>query len=318
MEEDRMHKQIVEKIKAYNTIIIHRHVRPDPDAYGSQVGLREIIKASYPEKQVWVVGDEDPSLTFLAKMDTIEDLEFEGALVIVCDAANQPRISDQRYKLAKEIIKIDHHPVVDEYGDMQWVVPTASSTSEMIYELFISDPDLQLSTRGAMLLYAGIVGDTGRFLFPSTSEKTFRYAGELVECAFDRTYLYENLYASRQDVARLHGYILQHFTVHETGVSSIRITKDILASYRVTSLETSQLVGTMANMEGVKAWVFFVEEEEQIRVRIRSKGPVINGLAGKYNGGGHAFASGATVYSWTEAAKLERDLQDICRAFDWA
>lgn len=311
-----MHDRILERIKAYDTIIIQRHVRPDPDAYGSQVGLSEIIKASFPDKQVWVVGDEDPSLTFLAEMDTVSDYVFEEALVIICDAANQPRISDQRYKIAKEIIKIDHHPEVDRYGDIQWVVPTASSTSEMIYELYASHPELELTTRGAMLLYAGIVGDTGRFLFPSTSEKTFHYAGELIKYPFDRTVLYEKLYASRQDVARLQGYILQNFTLHETGVCAIRLTKDILTTYRVTSLETSQLVGTIANIEGVKAWLFFVEEEEQIRVRVRSKGPVINGLAGKYNGGGHVFASGATVYSWDEAARLERDLQEICRHFE--
>ncbi|WP_411218700.1 DHH family phosphoesterase [Terribacillus saccharophilus] len=311
-----MHDKILERIKNHETIIIHRHVRPDPDAYGSQVGLSEIIKASFPEKQVYVVGDADPSLTFLAEMDTIENSEFEHALAIICDAANQPRISDQRYKLAKEIIKIDHHPEVDRYGDVQWVVPTASSTSEMIYELYAAHPELQLTTRGAMLLYAGIVGDTGRFLFPSTSEKTFHYAGELVKYPFDRTALYEKMYASRQELARLQGYILQNLTLHETGVSSIRLTKEILETYQVTSLETSQLVGTIANIEGVKAWLFFVEEEEQIRVRVRSKGPVINGLAGKYNGGGHVFASGATVYSWEEADRLEQDLQDICRHFD--
>ncbi|PAF37682.1 DHH family phosphoesterase [Terribacillus saccharophilus] len=311
-----MHDKILERIKVYETIIIQRHVRPDPDAYGSQVGLSEIIKASFPDKQVWVVGDADPLLTFLAEMDTIADSVFEQALVIICDAANQPRISDQRYKLAKEIIKIDHHPEVDRYGDIQWVVPTASSTSEMIYELYAAHPELQLTTRGAMLLYAGIVGDTGRFLFPSTSEKTFHFAGELIKYSFDRTVLYEKLYASRLDVARLQGYILQQLKLDETGVCAIRITKDILASYGVTSLETSQLVGTIASIEGVKAWLFFVEEEEQIRVRIRSKGPVINGLAGKYNGGGHAFASGATVYSWDEATKLEQELQDICREFE--
>lgn len=311
-----MHDIILERIKEYETIIIQRHVRPDPDAYGSQVGLSEIIKASFPDKQVWVVGDADPSLTFLAEMDTVEDSVFEQALVIICDAANQPRISDQRYKLAKEIIKIDHHPEVDQYGDIQWVVPTASSTSEMIYELYAAHPVLKLTTRGAMLLYAGIVGDTGRFLFPSTSEKTFHFAGELIKYPFDRTALYEKLYASRLDVARLQGYILQQLKLHETGVCAIRITKEILASYGVTSLETSQLVGTIASIQGVKAWLFFVEEEEQIRVRIRSKGTVINGLAGKYNGGGHAFASGATVYSWDEAARLEQDLQNICREYE--
>ena len=127
-----MKQQILEEIHQNNTIIIHRHVRPDPDAYGSQCGLAEILKASYPEKNIFVVGESEPSLEFLYKMDLVEDDVYQEALVIVCDTATQARVSDQRYKSGKRLIKIDHHPNEDKYGDLLWVDTTAGATSEMI------------------------------------------------------------------------------------------------------------------------------------------------------------------------------------------
>ncbi|GGA82023.1 DHH family phosphoesterase [Ornithinibacillus halotolerans] len=301
-------RAIQQTIEQYDTIIIHRHVRPDPDALGSQGGLREIIKASYPEKKVYIVGEDDPSLAFLVNMDVIEDSTFEQALVIICDTANTGRIDDERYKLADKIIKIDHHPNVDPYGDIKWVDTDASSTSEMIYEFFVKAEGLTMTNEAARLLYGGIVGDTGRFLFPSTTNKTLEFAAQLVTYQFDRSTLYDGIYSMKDHIARLKGYILQNFTLDENGLSVIKLTKDILAKFNVGVLETSQLVGTLGDIEGIQAWVFFVEEEDQIRVRLRSKGPIINTVAAKYNGGGHPLASGASIYSWDEAESVIKDV----------
>lgn len=307
-------QQIVEKIKAYDTIVIHRHVRPDPDALGSQVGLKKLIEKTFPNKTVYAVGEEDPAFQFLTRMDEIEDNVFKDALIIICDTANTGRIDDQRYTLGKEVIKIDHHPNVDEYGDLNWVDINASSTSEMIYEFYLSNKEsLQMTEEAARLIYAGIVGDTGRFLFPSTSNKTFQYAAELIEHPFDRQALYDGMYEVEHNIARLRGYVLQNFQVTESGMSAIKIKNDILDKYKVTALETSKLVGSLGDIKGVRAWVLLVEENDTIRVRLRSKGPVINKLAAKYNGGGHPLASGATVYSWAEADQLIADLDELCR-----
>jgi phosphoesterase RecJ-like protein len=310
-----MKQQILDEIRQNETIIIHRHVRPDPDAYGSQCGLAEILKASYPNKNILVVGESEPSLEFLYKMDLVADDVYQDALVIVCDTANQARVSDQRYKNGKKLIKIDHHPNEDKYGDLLWVDTTAAATSEMIYELFIDGKEqgLVLSKKAAQLLYAGIVGDTGRFLFPSTTEKTFRYASALISEGIQFTPLYNELYKTKRNVAKLSGYVLQNFTLTSSGAASMFITTDILTEYEVTPSEASQLVGILGNIEGVKSWVFFVEEENQIRVRLRSKDIVINGLAKKYNGGGHPLASGASIYSWEEAGKILKDLEELCQ-----
>lgn len=100
-------------------------------------------------------------------MDSVPDEAYQGALVIVCDTANQARIDDQRYKDGDLLIKIDHHPEVDRYGDIQWVDTSASSTCEMIYHLYTqwNEELFTLNEQAARLIYGGIVGDTGRFLF---------------------------------------------------------------------------------------------------------------------------------------------------------
>src|SRR5690625_3003722 len=212
-------QKILNLIKEYETIIIHRHVRPDPDAYGSQGGLQQIIQATYPDKQVYIVGEADPDLDYLNQMDDIADETYKNALVIVCDTANTERICDQRYHLGEKLIKIDHHPNNDAYGDIVWVDTDASSTSEMVYELFQeARADGWLMTdESARLIYAGIVGDTGRFLFPSTTERTFKIASDLVRYHFDRSLLYDKLYEINHRIALLRGYILEHFTMTDTG-----------------------------------------------------------------------------------------------------
>lgn len=309
-----MKAEILELIKGYERIIVHRHVRPDPDAIGSQGGLAEMIKASFPEKEVYVVGETYESLLFLNEMDSIPDEYYEGALVIVCDTANQERISDGRYKLGEKLVKIDHHPNHDQYGDLLWVDTTSSSTSELIYELFLfgKDKGLKLNEKSARLMFAGIVGDTGRFLFPSTNIRTFRYAADLLEYKFDSTALYDQLYNSTAEVVHLQGYILQNFKHYPTGVAYISLTKEMLEQFDVTPADASQLVSLLGNIENVLAWVFFVEEQNEIRVRLRSRGPIINTIAGKYNGGGHPLASGATIYSWDETEAIIKDLEDAC------
>lgn len=313
-----MKRQIIDTIKQYETIIVHRHVRPDPDAYGSQIGLAEILRTNYPMKQVYVVGEHEESLSFLAQPQQIEDALFEGALIIVTDTANTERIDDQRYTKGDFVIKIDHHPNDDAYGDLLWIDTTASSCSEMVYDLFEEGKayaEWTMSDEAARLLFAGIVGDTGRFIFPSASEKTFETAGHLIKYNFNRTEVFDGMYEMDRKLLHLQGYIYQNFTMDASGMAYIKITKDILKEFDVTPSETSLLVGSLANVKGIRAWVMFIEEDDSIRVRLRSKGPIINQLAKKYNGGGHPLASGATAYSWEEANQVIEELKEICHSF---
>ncbi|PYZ97217.1 DHH family phosphoesterase [Alteribacter lacisalsi] len=308
---------IIEQIKKHQTIIIHRHVRPDPDAIGSQGGLREIIQAACPDKRVLITGENDSEFQYLIQMDEVRDEDFEDSLVIVCDTANQPRIEDERFHLGNTLVKIDHHPEVDTYGDLSWVDTDASSTSEMVFELFeVWEKDgAVLTDEGARLLYAGIVGDTGRFRHPNTTEKTFASAGKLIRYNFSRPDLYEAMYEKPIDLVRTEGYVLSNAEMLPSGVAYIKLTKEKLEEFGVTASMTASFVNAFSSIQGVKAWVFFVEEEEVIRVRLRSKGPAVNELASRYDGGGHPMASGASAYSWEETDALLGELDQLCRNY---
>lgn len=313
-----MKRQIIDTIEQYDTIILHRHIRPDPDAYGSQFGLKTLIEENYPNKKVYAVGTHDELLSYLERPDTITDDIYEGALVIVTDTANTERIDDDRYIKGNYLIKIDHHPNDDAYGDLLWVNTDASSCSEMIYELYevgYNEKNWKMSERSAKLLFAGIVGDTGRFLYPSTSKRTFEIAGELVSYNFNRNEVFNGMYEMESNLLKLQGYFYQHFVMDENGAAYIKLSKELLAEYNVTTSETSALVGSLSNIKGVLAWAIFVEEEDEIRVRLRSKGPVINELAKKYHGGGHPLASGATAYTWDEVEYIIADLKELCKNY---
>ncbi|MBZ5201117.1 bifunctional oligoribonuclease/PAP phosphatase NrnA [Planomicrobium chinense] len=310
-----MNSQIIDTIKQYETIVIHRHVRPDPDAYGSQLGLKYLLQHNYPKKRILAAGEHDTTLDFMDFPDVVQDADFEGALVIVTDTANTERVDDQRYANGAKIIKIDHHPNDDAYGDILWVDTNASSASELIYELFTYGQEQEnwtMPDSAARLLYAGIIGDTGRFLFPSTTQKTFAVAGELIKSNFDRNELHNGMYEMDRNLLHLQGYIYQNFVMDDSGAAYVKITLDVLKEFEVTASETSLLVGSLGNVKGLKAWVIFIEEETEIRVRLRSKGPVINGLAKEFGGGGHPMASGATAYSWEEADRVIERLIEIC------
>lgn len=306
-------QHILDTINDFNTIIIHRHVRPDPDAIGSQGALKEMLQASFPNKQIYAVGEEDPNLDFLVDMDDVGDDMFKQALVIVCDTANTARISDDRYDTGAKLIKIDHHPNHDEYGDIVWVDTEASSTSEMVYQLFLhgKEQGLQMNQEAARLIYAGIIGDTGRFMFANTTNQTFRYAADLIEFDFNRQDLYDELYKISPHAARLRGYILENYKFYAQGIATVCLTKDVLSKHEVTSQEAGKLVGTLADIAGIRIWALFIEEDEKIRASIRSKGPIINEVAATYRGGGHPLAAGASPVTWEETESLTADLQKL-------
>ncbi|MEO1768329.1 DHH family phosphoesterase [Candidatus Enterococcus ferrettii] len=302
-------------IKEYDRIIIHRHQRPDPDALGSQVGLAEILRYNFPEKEVYQVGGSVEGLEFLAEMETIEDRLYQDALVIVTDTANSPRVSDKRFSLGDKLIKIDHHPNDDPYGDIVWVNTKASSCSEMIAD-FAFDQDLKLNENAARLLYGGIVGDTGRFLYPATTSHTLRVAAKLVDHDFDATKLNREIEQISLKVAKLSGYLYQNLEVDENGAGQVVLSQEIMKKYDIVDSETSSLVPLPGVIDHVLAWGLFVEQPEgYYRVRLRSKGPVINELAKKHHGGGHPLASGANAHDDKERAEIYRELQALCAEF---
>ncbi|MCW8645622.1 bifunctional oligoribonuclease/PAP phosphatase NrnA [Streptococcus macedonicus] len=304
-------EEILEKIKAYDTIIIHRHQRPDPDALGSQVGLRDIIRHNFPEKKVLATGKDEPTLTWLTKMDTVSDDDYQSSLVIVTDTANTPRVDDDRYTKGDFLIKIDHHPNDDAYGDLLYVDTTASSASEIITDFALST-NLALSNEAARLLYCGIVGDTGRFLYPATTSKTLSIASKLREYDFDFSTLARQMDSFSFKIAKLQGYVFDNLEVDENGAARVVLTQDTMKKFNVTDAEISAIVGTPGKIDCIQSWAIFVEQDDKhYRVRLRSKSQVINEIAKRHGGGGHPLASGANSYSLEENDKIYQEIKDL-------
>lgn len=311
-------EEILEEIKRAETMIIHRHQRPDPDAIGSQVGLAELVKRNFPDKKVFTAGADGRTLSFLSKMNPPRKEDYENALVLILDTANQPRI-DGEFALTEglKVIKIDHHPDEDQYGDIEWVDPSVSSTSEMISDFWLTFSDeLSLSDEGARHLYAGIVGDTNRFLYPSTSSKTMQRAGKLMEKDFSHTDLNEEMNVMSPEAARLKAYLLENLSVSESGVGSIILTKDLLEKFNMTDEDTHQIVSLPGSIAGVLNWGVFVEQENgKFRCRLRSKGPVINDIAKEHDGGGHPLASGANAKNLEEIDEILAKFEEKAKTF---
>lgn len=304
-------QQILDKIKEYDTIIIHRHMRPDPDALGSQIGLRDIIRHNFPKKKVLATGFDEPTLAWIAKMDQVTDQDYQGALVIVTDTANTPRIDDERYKKGDFLIKIDHHPNDEVYGDLSYVDTNASSASEIVTDFALSC-DLLLSTSAARVLYNGIVGDTGRFLYPATTSKTLKIASKLREFDFDFSAMARQMDSFPFKIAKLQGFIFEQLEIDKNGAACVTLTQEDLKRFDVTDAETTAIVGIPGKIDIVESWAIFVEQSDgHYRVRLRSKSHIINEIAKRHNGGGHPLASGANSYSLEENQAIYQEIQEV-------
>lgn len=304
-------QQILDKIKEYDTIIIHRHMRPDPDALGSQIGLRDIIRHNFPKKKVLATGFDEPTLAWIAKMDQVTDQDYQGALVVVTDTANTPRIDDERYKKGDFLIKIDHHPNDEIYGDLSYVDTNASSASEIVTDFALSC-DLLLSTSAARVLYNGIVGDTGRFLYPATTSKTLKIASKLREFDFDFSAMARQMDSFPFKIAKLQGFIFEQLKIDKNGAACVTLTQEDLKRFDVTDAETAAIVGVPGKIDIVESWAIFVEQSDgHYRVRLRSKSHIINEIAKRHNGGGHPLASGANSYSLEENQAIYQEIQEI-------
>ncbi len=309
-----IYKQIIEKIEQYDTIIIHGHIRPDGDCYGSQFGLQEVLKTNYPNKAVYVVGQTTDFVSFLGTPEEISDETYKGALAIVVDTGSAERISDQRYKTADYVIKIDHHIADEHYGDLVCVFTHYPACCQIVADIVFSN-NLIVNQKAAFAFYTGLVTDTGRYRYRGVDQKTFEIAGLLMNCGVDIEKLDGLLSVENINVLKLKGYVLLNFETTKDGVAYIKMSKDIVQQYGVSNEEAANMVNLIGTLEGYPTWFLVMDYPNEIRIRIRSRGPLVDKLANKYQGGGHAKASGAKLNSWDELPQFIEDINELVREY---
>ncbi len=312
-----MFEKIIENIKKYDKIIIHRHKNPDGDAMGSQLGLYHMIKDTYPEKTVFAVGDDAGRYAFMNEdglISEIADEEYRGALAIILDTAARPLISDERYTLADLRLRLDHHIFCEEIADFEVIDTSYESCCGLVTALAV-EGNFVVSEKAAKLLYTGMITDSGRFRYDSTSAETFRLAAFLMERKFDTADIYRNLYSDELANVKLRAKFVGKIELAGSGVAFIYTPLDEAKSYGVGNFTISRgMVNTMSEIRGIDIWVNFTETEEGVLCEIRSSLYNINSIAVAHGGGGHAKASGATLRDRTEAMQLLDELKALTEA----
>ena len=312
-------QKILDKIKEYDKIFIFRHFRPDGDAVGSTKGLAGILKCTYPDKKIYLQNaDFAQYVAFLGKEDELlPDEEYKDALGIVLDTATRERISNQKYALCKEIIKIDHHIPVQSYGVCEWVEEERSSCCEMIAAFYNEfKNELKIDKEAASCIYTGMVTDSGRFRFREVSGETMRLAGLMLDQGIDTDKIYANLYMDEFETLKFEAYVQKKIQRTENGVAYLFVDKKMKKKFHLTNETASASVSYMEKIKGSLIWLAFIQNDDgSIRVRLRSRFVTVSELAERYRGGGHACASGATVYSKAEAKQLLQEADQLLKEY---
>ncbi len=308
-------ERILEQIRAHDTIIVSRHKRPDGDAVGSTTGLVKILRLSYPEKRIFLDNNDFSEYVSFLCDETAHpaDADYEHALVIVVDTGTADRISNPHYDRGDCLIKIDHHIDDKPFGDISWVEEERSSACEMIVDFCMSFPDeLKLNADAATSLYTGMVTDSGRFRFRGTDGNTLRYAAALLDTGIDTENIYARLYMEDPEIKLFHAALISRVRFTENGVAYLHISRAMRHRRKLSMEDAGNVVSLMEGIKGCLIWIAFIENDDNsIRVRLRSRFVEVQELATRYHGGGHACASGATVYSKEEKECLLSDADTL-------
>ena len=312
---------ILEKIRGYHRILLFRHRRMDGDCAGATRGLRDMLRLSFPGKEILLIDSQTSDfLAFLGPGDPeVPDEHYREALGIVLDTADRERISNQKYALCKEIIKIDHHIERDPYGDINWVEPERSSVCEMVAAFYQAcQGELRISAEAATSIFLGMVTDSGRFRFEGVTGETLRLAGLLLDQGVDTETLFCHLYLRDFDSLQYRAYVYEHLRRTDAGVVYIYVDRAMRERFHLSFEAACNVISYLENIKGALCWLAFIEPdppEEGVRVRLRSRFLAVNSVAEAYHGGGHANACGATVYSREEADALVRDVDALVNAY---
>lgn len=313
-----MYKKILKKIKEYETIVIARHIGVDPDAMASQIALRDIIKHNFPNKNVYAVGAGSVKFNYIGQLDKkYEHNNLEETLLIVVDTPDKKRVDIDSFDNYKEMIKIDHHPYIETYCDIEKIDENKSSASEMIVD-FVKETKLPITKAIAETLFIGIISDTERFMFDNSRPETFITVANLIkDYNLNISEIYNKIYSRPLSEVKFYGYLIDNMIVTENGLGYVKVTKDIINEYKIDSASAGNMINQFNFINELIVWATISEDVRNncIRLSMRSRGPVINKTAEKYNGGGHKLAAGARVKSFEEAELLIKELDELCKDY---
>lgn len=311
-----MFKKIYKAIKKYDTIVIARHIGVDPDAMASQLALKEAILLTFPKKNVLAVGTGGAKFSYLGNLDKLENVDFSKALLVILDTPDQRRVDCPEIDSFSYKIKIDHHPFVEEFCNLEMIEEKKSSACQLVLELLYKTK-FKRNQSIMEKLFIGLVSDTNRFLFNSNSALFSLMSKVLKEYPLDLPDLYQKLYMRPLHEVRLQGYIEQNMKVTENGVGYISLTADVISKFSADVGSAGNMVNNFNYIDEILVWAMISEDKknEIIKINIRSRGPVINTVAEKYHGGGHKFASGSRVTTMEEAQLLIHDLDRVCKEY---
>ncbi|TPI02286.1 DHH family phosphoesterase [Mycoplasma struthionis] len=310
-------KIAVEAIEAHDNIFIFHHIRPDGDCLGSQFGLRELIKTNYPEKNVFVLGDNGGIFPFLEwdfdKFDEIPKENFKNSLGVVVDANSSNRIQFGNLLLEGNFthtLRVDHHPVDPDINyTYTWEDAGYAAAAEQIGYIAMK-AKWNVTTKAANYVYLGINTDSGRFQYEYVQERTF----EVMQ------YLHKNndfkvwdinfpLSIREEKKVRFAAYIMLNY-INDNQVLYFYANKKVQKKFGLDDNSAND-VNVLANIGDAKIWVLFIDlPDGTIRARVRSNGIWINHICEKYKpGGGHEVAAGATCQNKKEMKQLIEDLK---------
>lgn len=297
-----MFEELRQIIEENDSIVIFGHINPDGDCYGSQIGLRELLRLNYPTKKVFAVGSGwHRFFDLIGKMDEVKDEVIKNSLAILVDGNDCDRMEDQRVWTAKAHIKIDHHIENYKFTQGKFVIDTnANSACEMIVR-FALEANWKVNPTICNALYLGILTDSGRFQFITDFPSAFKEAAYLCENGADPKALNDILNITNEAALKFKGYVYSHYKKSEHGVIYLTFTKEKLAELKVSASKAGSMVNLINNVLGYPIWAFFCENEDgTCHAEFRSNGPGVQPVASNHGGGGHFLAAGVTFENMSD------------------
>ena len=294
--------ELKEILKGKRKVALGGHVRPDGDCVGSCMGLYLYLKEEYPQIDTDVYLEPVPeSYRMIAGTDEVKSeiaAQEPYDLFICLDCGDEQRLgfSAPLFDAAKETLCIDHHVSNDAFADSNYIVPDASSTSELVYRLLDEE---KITKPVAEALYMGIVHDTGVFQYSCTSPETMEIAASLMRKGIngseiiDKTY-YEKTYIQNQILGRA---LLESMLIMDKQCIVSVIRQRSMEFFQAEPSDLEGIVSQLRQTKGVEVAIFLHEMQPQLfKVSLRSKGKVdVSEIAKYFGGGGHVRAAGVTM-----------------------